>query len=105
MPNRRCDDNLYQLGVFVGGVQFLKVQYIKGGEYALFLDATQNDGIMSLQMQSPSGVWMDVLAYGLYMRTSTLTMNQVGLVLPAGAVRIYATAPVANVAAYLVGAG
>lgn len=32
-------------------------------------------------------------------------MNQVGLVLPSGAVGIYATANVANVAAWLVGAG
>ena len=105
MPNRRSDDTTYPLGVFASGVLYGSVQYVKGGEYAFFLDATANAGTLSLQMQSPSGVWIDVQAYGVFMRTTNLTMNQVGLTLPAGAARMNATGSVTGVSAWLVGAG
>lgn len=104
MPIRRADDTLYTLGVNLSGTGAPVA--IKGGEYALFADCTGTNGAMSLQMLSPSGVWIDVQIYGAMIRTTGVGMLQVGLLLPAGLVRIATTGTVTTgLSAYLVGMG
>jgi hypothetical protein len=104
MPIRRADDTLYTLGVNLTANG--SPVPIKGGEYALFADCTGTNGTMSLQMLSPSGIWIDVQLYGAFMRTTGLALLQVGLVLPAGLVRIATTGgATTGLNAYLVGMG
>jgi hypothetical protein len=104
MPIRRGDDTLYTLGVNLSGTG--NPVAIKGGEYAVFADCAGTTGTMSLQMQSPSGVWIDVQIYGAFIRTTAVSMLQVGLLLPAGRVRIATTdSNVIALNAYLAGLG
>ena len=104
MPVRRADDTLYNLGVNLT-VTGSPVP-IKGGEYALFVDCTGTNGTNSLQMLSPSGTWIDVQIYGAFIRTTGPTMLQVGLLLPAGLVRIATTGgATTGLNAYLMGMG
>jgi hypothetical protein len=95
---------LYTLGVNLSGTG--NPVAIKGGEYAVFADGNFSTGGMSLQMQSPSGAWIDVQMYGAFIRSTQASMLQVGLLLPAGMVRIATTDPMAyGVNAYLAGMG
>jgi hypothetical protein len=104
MPIRRADDTAYTLGVNLTVTG--NAVPIKGGEYSLFADCTGTNGTMSLQMLSPSGTWIDVQLYGAFMRTTGLALLQVGLVLPAGLVRIATTGgATTGLNAYLVGMG
>jgi hypothetical protein len=104
MPIRRADDTLYTLGVNLTANG--SPVPIKGGEYALFADCTGTNGSLSLQMLSPSGIWIDVQLYGAFIRTTGVTMLQVGLLLPAGLVRIATTGgATTGLNAYLVGMG
>jgi hypothetical protein len=104
MPIRRADDTLYTLGVNLTANG--SPVPIKGGEYALFADCTGTNGNLSLQMLSPSGIWIDVQLYGAFIRTTGVTMLQVGLLLPAGLVRIATTGgATTGLNAYLVGMG
>ena len=104
MPIRRADDTAYTLGVDLTANG--NAVPIKGGEYALFADCTGSNGTMSFQMLSPSGTWIDVQLYGAFMRTTGLALLQVGLVLPAGLVRIATTGTLTTgMSAYLVGMG
>jgi hypothetical protein len=56
-------------------------------------------------MLSPSGTWIDVQMNGAFVRTTGLGMLHVGLLLPAGLVRIATTGGVSGLSAYLVGMG
>ena len=104
MPIRRADDTLYTLGVNLTGTGAPVA--IKGGEYSVFADCTGTNGAMSLQMLSPSGTWSDVQVYGALVRTTGIGMLQVGLLLPAGLVRIATTGTTTTgLSAYLVGMG
>ena len=104
MPIRRADDALYTLGVNLTATG--DPVAIKGGEYALFADCTGTNGNTSLQMLSPSGAWIDVQIYGAFIRTTGFGMLQVGLLLPAGLVRIATTGgATTGLNAYLVGMG
>jgi hypothetical protein len=104
MPIRRADDTLYTLGLNLSASG--NPVAIKGGEYTVIMDSSGGTGTMSLQMQSPSGVWIDVQMYGAAMRTTTTSMVQAGLVLPSGLVRaaVYG-GTILNLNAFLVGAG
>ena len=104
MPVRRADDPLYTLGVNLTATGAPVA--IKGGEYTLFADCTGTNGTMSFQMLSPSGVWIDVQLYGAFIRTTGFGMLQVGLLLPAGLVRIATNGgATTGLNAYLVGMG
>jgi len=104
MPIRRADDTLYTLGVNLTATG--NPVAIKGGEYTLFVDATSNPGAVSLQMQSPSGVWIDVSMYGSFSRTNSVSLVQAGLYLPAGLARIAVSGGlITALNAFLAGAG
>ena len=104
MPTRRADDTLYTLGVNLSATG--NPVAIKGGEYTVFVDSIGGTGTMALQMQSPSGAWIDVQMYGIFVRTTLTSMVQVGLLLPAGLVRVAVYGGLmSNVNAFLVGAG
>ena len=104
MPIRRADDRLVVLGTNLAGTG--PAVGIAGGEYTLLVDAAANNGTIFLQMQSPSGAWIEVQAFGLPVRTTGASMAQAGLSLPAGQVRIAFAGTVLNTLnAFLVGAG
>ena len=96
MPVRRADDQLYTLasaatstatGVNSGnGVQ------IPGGEYQFMVEGTVGGSTISLQIKSPTGVWMDVQVFtGAVVKFTTLPGNQSAIDLPAALVRMAAT--------------
>ncbi len=104
MPIRRADDRMVALGTGLSGTG--PGVNIPGGEYTLLMDAAAVSGTISLQLQSPSGAWIDVQAFGLPVRTTGASMAQAGLSLPAGQVRIaFAGTVLNNLNAFLVGAG
>ena len=104
MPIRRADDRLVVLGTGLSGTG--PAVGIPGGEYTLLVDTSSHNGTISLQLQSPSGAWIEVQAFGLPVRTTVATMAQAGLSLPAGQVRIaFAGTVLSNLNAFLVGAG
>jgi len=104
MPIRRADDTLYTLGVNLSATG--NPVAIKGGEYTLFVDTLTNPGAVSLQMQSPSGVWIDVSMYGIFSRTNGVALVQAGLYLPSGLVRIAVSGGLSTgLNAFLAGAG
>lgn len=105
MPIRRADDNTYPL--LVGGSATGAAVAIRGGEYHFMVDGTAGGSTISLQFQSPSGVWSDVQVFtGSIVKFATLPGNQSGVDLPAGNVRAACTAGVpSGINAYLVGLG
>lgn len=105
MPIRRADDQRYTL-LTAGGATGAAVQ-ILGGEYQFMVDGTAGGSTVSLQIQSPSGVWMDVQVFtGSVVKFTTLPGNQSAIDLPAGNVRCALTGGTpSGINAYLVGLG
>lgn len=105
MPIRRADDSTYAL--LVNGSATGNPVTIRGGEYIVFFDGTLAGATVSLQVQSPSGVWMDVEVFtGNAVRYTTTPRSQTGVNLPAGSVRCALTGGTpTGINAYLVGNG
>ena len=105
MPIRRADDQQYAL--LVGGSATGSAVPIKGGEYQFMVDGTAGGTTASLQIQSPSGAWMDVQVFtGSVVKFTTLPGNQSAIDLPAGNVRCALTGGTpSGINAYLVGLG
>ena len=105
MAVRRADDTQYTLGTGLSatgtGVN------IKGGEYMFLVDGTIGGSTASLQVLSPSGVWMDVQVFtGSVVKFTTLPGNQSAIDLPAGQARVALTGGTpSGINAYLVGMG
>jgi hypothetical protein len=86
MSLKRADDNSYTL--LSGGSATGSAVAIRGGEYIAFFDGTISGATVSLQIQSPSGVWMAVEVFtGSAVSYSTLPRSQTGIDRPAGNVR------------------
>jgi hypothetical protein len=66
---------------------------IRGGEYMFFAEGTVGGSTISLQIQSPSGNWLDVgaLAGSAIVKSTTLPYTASPIVLPACYVRMAAT--------------
>lgn len=105
MPIRRADDTAYTL-LTAGSATGAAVP-IKGGEYQFMVDGTVGASTISLQVQSPSGVWMDVQVFtGSVVKFTTLPGNQSAIDLPAGSVRCACTGGTpSGINAYLIGLG
>lgn len=105
MSTRRADDNQYTL-LSAGSATGSAVQ-IKGGEYMVFFDGTIGGSTVSLQVQSPSGAWIDVDVFtGSTVKYTALPRSQTGIDLPAGNVRCALTGgSPSGINAYLVGLG
>lgn len=90
MPVRRSDDIAYTLASNASA-NGAAVQ-IKGGEYEFFVEGTVGGSIVSLQVQSPNGSWIDVSVYsGSVVKATALPFSQTGIDLVAGNVRMAAT--------------
>ena len=111
MPIRRADDITYTLATAATstatGVNSGNGVAIKGGEYHFMVDGTVGSSTISLQIQTPTGVWTDVQIYtGSIVKFTVLPANQSGIDLPAGNVRMAATGGTpSGLNAYLVGLG
>lgn len=105
MPTRRADDTQYAL--LVNGNATGVAVPIRGGEYQFMVDGTVGGSTISLQIQSPSGVWMDAQVFtGSIVKFTTLPGNQTAIDLPAGNVRCAcAGGTPSGINAYLVGLG
>ena len=105
MPIRRCDDNAYTL--LAAGSATGAAVLIKGGEYMFMADGTVGASTISLQVQSPSGTWMDVQVFtNSIVKFTVLPGSQAAIDLPAGAVRCACTGGTpSGINAYLVGLG
>lgn len=105
MPTRRADDTQYAL-LINGNATGVAVP-IRGGEYQFMVDGTVGGSTISLQIQSPSGVWMDAQVFtGSIVKFTTLPGNQTAIDLPAGNVRCAcAGGTPSGINAYLVGLG
>lgn len=105
MPTRRADDTQYAL--LVNGSSTGSSVAIRGGEYQFMVDGTAGGTTASLQVQSPSGVWMDAQVFtGSVVKFTTLPGNQTAIDLPAGNVRCALTGGTPSaINAYLVGLG
>lgn len=105
MPIRRADDSSYPL--LVAGSATGAAVLIKGGEYQVYFDGTISGATVSLQVQSPSGQWMDVSVFtGSTVKYTALPASQTGIDLPAGSVRCaIAGGTPSGINAYLVGLG
>ena len=105
MPNRRSDDSQYTL--LSSGNATGSAVAIKGGEYMVYFDGTISSSTVSLQMQSPSGVWIDVDVFtGSTVKYTALPRSQTGIDLPPGNVRCALTGGTpSGINAYLVGLG
>lgn len=105
MSVRRADDSAYTL-LSAGSATGAAVP-IKGGQYHFQVDGTAGGSTISLQVQSPSGVWSDVQIFAASLvKFTTLPGNQTGIDLPAGNVRCAITGgSPSGINAYLVGLG
>lgn len=105
MPIRRTDDTAYTLGTNLNATGSSVA--IRGGEYMFFVDGTAGGSTASLQVQAPSGVWVDVQVFtGSVVKFTTLPGNQSGISMPACNVRLALTGGTpSGVNAYLVGCG
>lgn len=105
MPIRRADDNQYAL--LENGNATGNAVAIKGGEYMVFFNGTIGGSTISLQVQSPSGAWIDVDVFtGSTVKYTALPRSQTGIDLPAGNVRVALTGGTpSGINAYLVGLG
>lgn len=105
MALRRCDDKVYTLASGLSATG--SAVAIPGGEYMFFVEGTVSGATISLQIQAPSGNWVDVQVYtGAVVKFTVLPGNQTAIDLPAGNVRMASTggAP-SGLNAYLVGIG
>lgn len=111
MPVRRADDTAYTLATAASstatGVNSGNGVPIPGGEYQFMVDGTAGGATISLQLKSPSGVWMDAQVFtGSVVKFTTLPGNQTAIDLPAGLVRMATTGGTpSGLNAYLLGLG
>lgn len=111
MPVRRADDTVYTLATAATstatGVNSGNGVQVSGGEYQFMVDGTVGSSTISLQIKSPSGVWMDAQVFtGSVVKFTTLPANQTAIDLPAGLVRMAATGGTpSGLNAYLIGLG
>ena len=111
MPIRRADDQVYTLATSATstatGVNSGNGVPVRGGEYQFMVDGTVGSSTISLQIQSPSGVWMDAQVFtGSIVKFTVLPGNQTSIDLPAGLVRMAATGgSPSGLNAYLIGLG
>jgi len=111
MPIRRADDQVYTLASGASstatGANSGNGVSVPGGEYQFMVDGTVGSSTISLQIKSPSGVWMDVQVFtGSVVKFTTLPGNQSAIDLPAGLVRCACTGGTpSGINAYLVGLG
>lgn len=105
MPLRRSDDTQYSLGTGLSATG--NAVAIKGGYYTFTVEGTATGATASLQLQAPSGTWVDVAIFsGSVVKTTTLPYAQSGIALPAGNVRVALTGGTpTGVAASLIGEG
>lgn len=105
MPIRRADDLTYSL--LVAGSATGASVAVKGGEYQFMVDGTVSGSTISLQIQSPSGVWIDAQVFtGSVVKFTTLPGSQTAIDLPAGNVRCACTGGTpTGINAYLIGLG
>lgn len=105
MPLRRADDKSYTL--LSGGSATGPAVAIPGGEYQFMVDGTVGGSTISLQLQSPSGVWMDAQVFtGSVVKFTNLPANQTMIGLAAGNVRCACTGGTpSGINAYLIGLG
>lgn len=105
MSIRRADDTQYAL--LENGSASGSAVAIKGGEYIVFFNGTIGGATISLQVQSPNGVWADVEVFtGQKVSYTTLPRSQTGIDLPAGNVRVaIAGGSPSAIYAHLVGLG
>lgn len=105
MSIRRADDVSYTL--LSAGSATGSAVAIKGGEYIVYFDGTIGGSTVSLQSQSPSGVWMDVEVFtGSAIKYTSLPRSQTGVDLPAGNVRCACVGGTpSGINCYLVGLG
>jgi hypothetical protein len=105
MAIRRADDTAYTL--LTGGSATGSAVAVKGGQYHFQADGTVGGSTISLQVQSPSGVWSDVQIFAASLvKFTTLPANQTGIDLPACNVRCACTGGTPSaINAYLVGLG
>lgn len=105
MPIRRADDQSYTL--LAAGSATGSAVAVKGGEYMVFFDGTISGSTVSLQVQSPSGQWIDVDVFtGSTVKYTALPRAQTGIDLPAGNVRCALTGGTpSGINAYLIGLG
>lgn len=105
MPGRRADDTQYTLGVNLSATG--NPVAIRGGEYQFMVDGTPAGATVSLEIQSPSGVWMTAQVFtGSLVRFTVLPGNQTSIGLPAGNVRVaVAGGSPSGINAYLIGLG
>lgn len=105
MPIRRADDALYTL--LSNGSATGSAVAVKGGEYQFMVDGTVGSSTISLQFQSPSGVWIDAQVFtGSIVKFTALPGSQTAIDLPACNVRCACTGGTpSGINAYLVGLG
>ena len=105
MTTRRADDKQYTL--LSSGSATGSAVAINGGEYIVYFDGTIGGSTVSLQVQSPSGTWIDVDVFtGSTVKYTSLPRAQTGIDLPAGNVRCALTGGTpSGINAYLVGLG
>lgn len=105
MPIRRADDTQYTL--LSSGSATGSAVDIRGGEYMVFFDGTIGGSTISLQVQSPSGTWIDVDVFtGSTVKYTALPRSQTGISLPMGKVRCALTGGTpSGINAFLVGLG
>lgn len=104
MPLRRADDNVYTLGTNLSATG--SAVAIRGGEYHFMVEGTVGGATVSLQIQSPSGTWMDVRVDSTAVSFTVLPNNQTLISLPPGNVRVALTGGTpSGINAHLVGLG
>lgn len=105
MTTRRADDTAYVL--LTNGNATGASTPIKGGTYMVMFDGTIGGATVSLQMQSPSGQWMNVEVFtGATISYTALPRSQTGISLPAGNVRCALTGGTpSGINAHLIGLG
>jgi hypothetical protein len=105
MPIRRADDTSYNLQ-FNGSTTGSAVA-VKGGEYLFTVEGTVGASTISLQVQTPSGAWVDLQVFtGAKVSFAVLPGNQTGIVLPACNVRCACTGGTpSGITSYLIGLG
>lgn len=105
MPIRRADDTAYTL--LTNGSATGNAVQIRGGEYHFMVDGTPAGATVSLQVQSPSGAWMNVQVFtGSVVQFTVLPGNQSSIGLTAGNVRCACTGGTpTGINAYLIGLG
>lgn len=105
MPVLRHDDTAYTLASNLGATG--SAVAIRGGLYNFTVEGTVGTTTVSLQMQTVNGSWVDVIAFGVIVKSTTLPYCFTGIELPECNVRMACTGGSGESAlySYLVGLG